>query len=597
MSNTIIRHLPDTLVNQIAAGEVIERPAAVVRELVENAIDAGATHIQVSIRNGGQNLIQIIDNGIGMSASDLESCVERHATSKLHSDDLLNIDTLGFRGEALPSIGAVARLTIQTRQKGQESGWQIMVEGGKKSQITPTAHKIGTTVSVRDLFYATPARLKFLKTAMTENRAVKEVVKRLAMAYPVIGFELIIDEKEQFNLLPQKNYHEGLIPRLKDLLGHEFADNSVIVDTQRDGVFLYGLAGLPTYGKANSQQQYLFVNGRPVTDKILVGALRGAYRDVMEKGRFPIAALFLTLPPTQVDMNVHPAKAEVRFRQTDLVRGLIVGGVRHTLQTHGTQTARSVSQEAVAAFKPITSGYQPIAKPVQPLSVSGLAESVPSQTVFDTVTQIPGAKIEEAEAYENHHPLGAARAQVFENYIIAQAEDGLVIVDQHAAHERLVYEKIKAQLDENGVEKQGLLIPEIIDLEEDDIALLTGIADDLAQLGLTIEPFGNGSIAVQDVPALLGNRINLQGLIRDLVDQLRDDGNTENLLQEKLYALCSTMACHGSVRAGRRLTAQEMNALLRQMEITPNSGQCNHGRPTYVKMQFHDLEKLFGRRS
>lgn len=609
----IIRHLPDTLVNQIAAGEVIERPSAVVRELVENAIDAGATHIHIQTRDGGQNLIQISDNGIGMSVQDLENCVERHATSKLKTDDLLNIHTLGFRGEALPSIGAVSRLTIQTRQEDDDQAWEIKVEGGKKTPPSPTAHPLGTSVTVKDLFYATPARLKFLKTPATENRYIQDVVKRLAMAYPVVGFQLTIDGKEKFNLLPQKNFQDGQLQRLKDILGADFADNAVVVDTKRDDVDLFGLAGLPTHGKATSQYQYLFVNNRPVTDKMLVGALRGAYRDVMERGRYPMAVLFLRLPATQVDMNVHPAKAEVRFRQSDLVRGLIVGGVKQTLHTHGGETAPSVSQAALGSFTSASlglapSGYQPLpASSGQRVSAAGLSEArrvadsiSHKQNTFGEFAQTPSAKIEPIstteQAPENDHPLGAARAQVFENYIVAQAEDGLVIVDQHAAHERLVYEKIKTQLEENGVEKQGLLLPEIIDLDEEDIALLTAVSDDLAKLGLTIEPFGNGSIAVQDVPALLGNRLNLQGMVRDLVDQLRDDHNTENLLETKLYALCSTMACHGSVRSGRRLSGEEMNALLRSMENTPNSGQCNHGRPTYVKMSFHDLEKLFGRR-
>ncbi len=609
----IIRHLPDTLINQIAAGEVIERPSAVVRELVENSIDAGATHIRIITRDGGQNLIQINDNGHGMSRDDLTTCVERHATSKLKTDDLLNVTTLGFRGEALPSIGAVSRLTIQTRQESDETGWQIKVEGGQKSDVTPTAHNMGTTVTVRDLFYATPARLKFMKTPATENRYIKDVVKRLAMAYPIIGFELIMDDRTHFNLMPQPNDKQGHVQRLKDVLGNDFADNSVMIDTAREDFKLFGLAGLPTHGKPTSQHQYLFVNGRPVTDKMLVGALRGAYRDVMERGRYPIAALFLIVPLTQVDMNVHPAKAEVRFRQGDKIRGLIVGGVRHSLHETDRQTAPSVSQTAVNSFSSYHNipapkqSDQPIANMSGDLNTPRYAEFSekpinPSQgliqeTLHD-LPQHPSAKMEDMADidFDDSHPLGAARAQIFENYIIAQAEDGLVIVDQHAAHERLVYERIKKQLAEKGVEKQGLLLPEIIDLDEDEIQILTSASSALAKLGLTVEPFGSGSVAVQDVPALLGSRLDLQNLIRDLVDQLRDENEVENILQEKLYTLCSTMACHGSVRAGRRLNGHEMNALLRDMENTPHSGQCNHGRPTYIKMSFHDLEKLFGRR-
>lgn len=612
----VIRVLPNTLVNQIAAGEVIERPAAVIREVVENAIDAGATMIDVTIRDGGQSLMQITDNGHGMSQDDLTLAVERHATSKLADADLFNIQTLGFRGEALPSIGSVSRLTITTRAEKSEDAWSIHVAGGQKHPIKPARHPNGTTIKVEDLFYATPARLKFLKNTATETRYIKDVMKRLAMAHPHIGFSLTQDDKQSLKVTPTREKPETIeayIARIHDILAQKDAENMIPLDTHRDDYHLYGLIGVPTHNVATGQNQYLFVNGRPVTDKQVTGALRGAYSDLIPRGRHPIAALFLTVPPRQVDMNVHPAKAEVRFRDAGTVRGLIVGAIKHALTEQGQPTSSSLSDFALGAFQPeqrqrASSSY--VSAPRQPIIPRGLGEEIATATLTRQEnfieTQTPSARYE-PQAYDttteaapasdsdSDHFLGAARAQVFENYILAQSDDGLIIVDQHAAHERLVYEHIKAALKKSGVAQQGLLIPEIVDVGDDAAQILQAHAQNLQQLGLTLEPFGHGAVSVQTVPALLGDRIDCQSLIRDLAEQLKDNKG-ENILEDQLYYLCATMACHGSIRSGRRLNAQEMNALLRQMEGTPHSGQCNHGRPTYVTLSKKDLEKLFERR-
>lgn len=595
-----IRHLPEILVNQIAAGEVIERPAAAVRELVENAIDAGSTRITVDIREGGKSLIRVVDDGIGMTREELVAALDRHATSKLPDDDLLNIKHLGFRGEALPSIAAVSRMIIRTRMHDND-GWEIRVEGGRKGEPEPAAHTQGTWIEVRDLFYATPARLKFLKTDRSEYDAVKDTLQRLAMAFPHVALKLDHDGQTVFSHAAalHTDHNEARRERLAAVLGRDFSDNAMAIHAVREGVSLSGLAALPTYSRGTSTHQYLFVNGRPVKDKLLHGAVRGAYADVLARDRHPVLALYVDLPSTEVDMNVHPAKAEVRFRDAALIRGLIVGALKHALHENGQSTATTVSLGALhtlqnnqtranrPAYTPSYSYYAP----------TGLAEKM-MQAYEPLIPVQPSARAENIpqEAPVVSHPLGAARAQIHENYIIAQTDDGLVIVDQHAAHERLVYERFKAQISGNGVVRQSLLTPEIVELEETDAQRLLDKAEELVQLGLEIEPFGKGAIAVRSVPALLGQRVNTQQMIRDLCDEIIENGSAQGL-SERINHVLATMACHGSVRSGRRLNADEMNTLLRQMEETPLSGQCNHGRPTWIKLQLSDIEKLFGRRT
>jgi DNA mismatch repair protein MutL len=602
------------LVNRIAAGEVVERPAAAVKELVENAIDAGATRIEIVVHDGGQSLIVVSDDGAGMSAQELALSVERHCTSKLPDDDLLDIPFLGFRGEALPSIGAVSRLTITSRKRGSELAWSVSVEGGVKAAVKPASHSAGTRVEVRDLFYATPARLKFLKTPRTERDQAVDVVERLAMAHPEIAFAVAAEDGRELLRLPA--LHADLVggdpvatrrARLSAVLGRSFADNALPVEAVRDSVRLTGLIGLPTLNRATARDQYLFVNGRPVRDKLLLGAVRGAYQDFLARDRHPMVVLFLDLPASEVDVNVHPAKAEVRFRDSGLVRGLIVGALRRALDAAGHRAATTVADAAVAALRP---GAGPLLHaggahhfPRHGLSY-GLAETAAEyQAPLDAGVagfDRPAARSvdvssEAAAAPElTRYPLGAARAQLHETYIVAQTEAGIVIVDQHAAHERLVYERMKDAMAANGVARQLLLLPEVVELEEAAVARLTARARELAELGLVIEPFGPGAVAVREVPALLGE-IDIQGLVRDLADELAELGEAYSL-KETLEEFCGTLACHGSVRAGRLLTQAEMNALLRQMEATPHSGQCNHGRPTYVELKLADIEKLFGRR-
>lgn len=588
-----IRQLPETLVNQIAAGEVVERPAAAVKELVENAIDAGATRITVTIENGGKSLIRVTDDGCGMGPDDMALALERHATSKLPDDDLVHVLHLGFRGEALPSIASVSRLTLTSRAKDSNDAWTISVEGGKKTVSKPAAHPTGTTLEVRDLFYATPARLKFLKTERSEYAAVKETLLRLAMAWPAIAFDFISDGKKSFSFPPQSRD-----VRLAAALGDEFGTNAIPIDATREGLRLSGLAGLPTYTRGTSQHQHLFVNGRPVRDRMLMGCLRAAYSDFMAHDRHAAAALFLDLPPEEVDVNVHPAKAEVRFRDNALVRGLIVSGLKHALMQNGQISAPSVSFAALGRLQRNagTMPSLPLSRSTSYSYNSGLAEKIAPQFVPFETGAAPAARYEAPVIEEtSSHPLGAARAQIHENYIIAQTENGMVIVDQHAAHERLVYERFKMQYAQSGIASQGLLVPEIVDLEETESARLLAQANTLKTLGLEIESFGAGSIAVRAIPALLSGRCEAAQLIRDLADELAERGTAQGL-EETVNHLLSTMACHGSVRSGRRLNAEEMNALLRQMETTPNSGQCNHGRPTYISLSLADIEKLFGRR-
>ena len=615
-----IRLLPPTLVNRIAAGEVIERPAAAIKELVENALDAGATRIEITLAEGGQSLIAVSDDGVGMDPDELCLAVERHATSKLPDDDLVRIQFLGFRGEALPSIGSVARLTLTSRRRGSDSAWSLSVIGGEKGEPVPAAHPPGTRVEVRDLFFATPARLKFLKSPRTETGHAVEAIERLAMAHPAVGFALIEGGRRLLDLAARPG-EDGRLARLAQVIGRDFAANALPLEAERDGIRLSGWAGLPTYHRATAAAQYLFVNGRPVRDRLVIGAVRGAYQDVVARDRHPVVALFIDLPADQVDVNVHPAKAEVRFRESGLVRGLIVGAIRHALAAAGHRTSSTVSQAALGALGAHTwsaparpaasSGWSAPPRPAPSLLAAAAAAQAPLAPPPGLAESIPGLDLPPAapsgddrlaavatpaeDPAAETYPLGAARAQLHDTYIVAQTRDGLVIVDQHAAHERLVFERIKQALAEGGVAAQGLLLPEVIDLGEAAAARLVERAEALATLGLGLEPFGPGAVVVRTVPALLGTGTDVPGLVRDLADQLADWG-TETALSDRLSEVCATLACHGSVRAGRRLGLAEMNALLRQMEATPLSGQCNHGRPTHVTLSRAEIESLFGRR-
>jgi len=597
-----LRRLPETLVNQIAAGEVVERPAAAVKELVENAVDAGATRVDVVIIDGGQSLISVMDDGHGMSADDLSLAIERHATSKLPDDDLIDVQFLGFRGEALPSIGAVSRMEITSRRANDDSAWMIRIEGGKLAAPVPAAQAKGTWVEVRDLFFATPARLKFLKSHRTEQNHVTEAIKRLAMAHPGIGFTLSDGTRKIFDLIPATgDLFDARLERLSAIMGRDFADNALRIDAEREGFHLTGYAGLPTLNRGNAAMQFLFVNSRPVTDRMLYGALRGAYRDFLASDRYPLVALFLDAPAQLVDVNVHPAKTEVRFQDQGVVRGLIVGAIKHALGDAGHRASTTVADSALGAVRaaglPMGGSGGGNYANAPPRPSAGLYQQAQQQYApLPELDQAPTARnydgIEEAPTAD--HPLGVARGQLHETYIVAQTEDGIVIVDQHAAHERLVEERIKADIAEQGVRRQGLLIPEVVEMDEISAHHLTSRADELAELGLVLEAFGEGSVVVRETPALLGE-VNVKGLLRDLADDLAE-ADEAIALKSRIGEVCATMACHGSVRAGRRLNAEEMNALLREMEATPHSGQCAHGRPTYVELKLADIEKLFGRR-
>jgi DNA mismatch repair protein MutL len=640
-----IRRLPPETVNRIAAGEVVERPASAIKELVDNAIDAGATRIEVEAHGGGLTRILVADDGCGLSAEELPVAIERHATSKLAPDaqglwDLLAIHTMGFRGEALPSIGSVARLSISSRAKGSSDAWSILVEGGSVGDVAPAAFAgdHGARIEVRDLFYATPARLKFMKSERAEALAITEEIKRQAMANESVGFSLDIDGRRIIRLPPEHPGPQGRLARLSAVLGRDFQDNAIEIDQTRDGVRLTGFAGLPTYNRGNAAHQYLFVNGRPVRDRLLQGALRAAYADFLARDRHPTAALYISLDTAEVDVNVHPAKAEVRFRDPALVRGLIVGALRHALAGAGHRASTTTAASALDAIRaqnmapPPYSGYQPGPSPagfsawqsggwtrpspqvlpglsdvsarVEPgledRAGYGVAEAVRDAAFSEyaapsALTYPEGVAEGSAPVFDPvDFPLGAARAQVHETYIVAQTRDGVVIVDQHAAHERLVYERMKGEMAAGGVARQALLLPEVVELDPAEAERVVARADELAALGLVIESFGPGAVLVRETPALLG-KADAAGLVRDIADDLAENGQAL-ALKERLEEVCSTMACHGSVRAGRRLNGAEMNALLREMEATPHSGQCNHGRPTYVELKLADIEKLFGRR-
>jgi DNA mismatch repair protein MutL len=590
----VIRQLDESAINRIAAGEVLERPASAVKELIENSIDAGATRIEVVIADGGKTLIRVSDDGCGMAADDLPLALSRHATSKIDGSDLLNITSFGFRGEALASLGAVGRLLITSRIIG-DGAHSIAVSGGRISDVRPAALTAGTVVELRDMFYATPARLKFLRTDRAEAQAVADVVKRLAMAEPFVTFILRDtsggDNRTMFRADAQSgDLFDALHGRLQTVLGRDFADNALRIDAERDGFHLTGYAALPTYSRGAAVAQFLFVNGRPVRDKMLLGALRAAYMDVLSRDRHPVAALFVDCDPTLVDVNVHPAKSEVRFRDPGTVRGLIVSGLRHALAGAGHRASSTVADATLGAMQP-----QHVAARVYQMDrPSFSARSLTFQAQAPGFAEMQSARVEPpVDETTADLPLGAARAQVHENYIIAQTATGIVIVDGHAAHERLVYEKLKSQMAVNGVAAQALLIPEIVELSDHETAALLDIAGDLARLGLTIEPFGGNAIAVRETPAILGE-INAAAMLRDILDELADQGDSASV-QARVEAILSRVACHGSIRSGRRMQAAEMNALLREMEATPHSGQCNHGRPTYVELKLSDIERLFGR--
>ncbi len=602
-----IRQLDEAAINRIAAGEVVERPASAIKELVENALDAGATRITVEYADGGKTLLRVTDDGHGIPAQDLPLALARHATSKIDGSDLLNIRSFGFRGEALPSLGAVGRLTVTSRALGAAEAAEITVNGGVRGPVRPAALSKGTVVTLRDLFSATPARLKFLRTDRAEAQAIGDVVKRLAMAEPSVGFTLRDvsgggEGRTVFRAEPETgDLFDALHRRLGTVLGADFAENALRIETRREDVLLTGYAALPTYSRGAAVAQFLFVNGRPVRDKLLIGALRAAYADFLSRDRHPAAVLFIDLPPQLVDVNVHPAKAEVRFREPGAVRGLIVTALRHALAEAGHRASTTVAGATLGAFRPEPAGAARIYQMDRPspgaLSRAHAAQAPdPGGLAEAQMPYTPSARVEaaapEAPASETA-PLGAARAQVHENYIIAQTADGIVIVDQHAAHERLVYERLKRQMAERGVAAQALLIPEIVDLSPGDCATLLDEAPALAKLGLTLEPFGPGAIAVRETPAILGP-VDAGALLRDLLDELADLGQSA-AVQTRIEAILSRMACHGSVRSGRRMSAEEMNALLREMEATPHSGQCNHGRPTYVALKLSDIERLFGR--
>lgn len=621
-----IRILPSTLVNQIAAGEVVERPSSVVKELVENSIDAGATSIEVTLIDGGKSLIIISDNGKGMTPDELELAVERHATSKLPDDNLFNISFLGFRGEALPSISSIARLSITSRTKEAENAWKIEVNGGEKSKPVPVSHPIGTRIEVRDLFYATPARLKFLKTSASETGACCDMLTRIALANPHISFSLKDDNKKKLSLnAEQGELFDARLKRLSEVMGKDFAENSILIDSIRDNLRISGFVSLPTLNKANSLHQYLFVNNRPVRDKLLLGAIKGAYQDVLASNRYPLCALFFDIDPAYVDVNVHPAKAEVRFYDNALVRGLLVSSIRHTLAEASRRTSNALDisefiQDTIPDFgvPPIAplnfkdeekNGEEEVFSLWEHKAGAGINQSAKPFT-FQSAYRPGAARFQsdlpdlehkfsvKAESFEpstnDAGPLGLAKAQFHNTYVISQTEDSIVIIDQHAAHERIVMEKMKANLEKGRLSSQLLLIPEIVEMDTASKNRILSVIPELQNLGLSVEEFGSTAIIVREIPAIIGD-CDVKSLIVDLADEIAEWGG-EYALTDKLHHICATIACHGSVRAGRVLNFEEMNRLLRDMEKTDHSGQCNHGRPTYIELKLKDIEKLFNRR-
>ena len=602
-----IRILQTTTINRIAAGEVVERPASVIKELIENSIDANAKKIDIKIRDGGKTFISIIDDGQGMSSNDLSLAIKRHATSKLPNDNLENIQTLGFRGEALPSIGSVSRMRITSRLRNENNAWMISVEGGKTSEPAPAALTKGTKIEVRDLFYATPARLKFLKTQKTENSHILSAIKRLAMAHPQITFTVSDENRTMLKLYSSQNDIKiSRLDRLDKIMGNDFATNALEIDANREDLFLTGHIGLPTLNRGNASLQFLFVNDRPVKDKLLFGAVRGAYRDFLAHNRHPLLALFLNIPPESIDINVHPAKTEVRFRDSGLVRGLIVSALKNALAEAGHRASTTISNQALGLMQPKNSTFdydtwnKRTSYPTKPGFMEKqriteiLHDPIDQLTNLEMAPSVKHISEEEKNEVSEDWPLGVARAQLHETYIIAQTEKGIIIVDQHAAHERLVYENMKKAIKQGEIKRQGLLIPEIVELDQSSAERIIERAEQLNELGLVIETFGPGAVIVREVPAMLGE-LDIRGLINDLADDL--DQNDEAIdLKDRLADISSTMACHSSIRAGRRLNGREMNALLRQMETTPHAGQCNHGRPTYIELKLEDIERLFGRR-
>ncbi len=585
----IIRRLPETLVNRIAAGEVVERPASALKELVENAIDAGAQNIAVKLTEGGLAGIEVTDDGCGMDAAEMALALERHATSKLPDEHIERVATLGFRGEALPSIASVARLTLESRPRVANEGWRRVVDHGALVDEGPAALPPGTRVRVEDLFGKIPVRRKFLRSARSEYAACLDVVRRLAMARPDVGFVLEHDGRRILAVQPG----EELSVRVARIVARELAEDGVAIALERSGARLTGVAGLPTFNRGVADHQYLFVNGRPVKDRLLIGAVRGAYADMLARDRHAVLALFLEIPPEEVDVNVHPAKTEVRFRDPAFVRGFIVSGLRQALEGAGQRSAQAPAAPAMGNWQ-----AEPMAPALGSLFAGGtVREALPAWRGYEAAAAaLPAARAEEAsQAPSVAYPLGVARGQVAQTYIVAEAEDGLVIVDQHAAHERLVLERLKAAGAQDAMARsQALLIPEVVELDEPDCDRVESAAATLAQFGLVIERFGPAALLVRAVPAVLGQG-NVPALVRDIADDLAQNG-AALLLEERLDLVLATMACHGSVRAGRVLSVAEMNALLREMEVTPRSGQCNHGRPTWVKLALGDVEKLFGRR-
>ena len=606
----VIRRLPEGLVNRIAAGEVIERPSSAIKELVENSIDAGASRIDIIMREGGRTLMTVTDNGCGMSREELSLSIERHATSKLPDDNLTQINTLGFRGEALPSIASVSRMEITSRSLDSEGAWKIIIEGGLAAEPLPASIKNGTRVEIRDLFYATPARLKFLKTVRTEFNLAADVIRKLAMANPEIAFTFSDGDRTsiRLNVAQGGDFLKTKLARLADVMGPEFKNNALAIQSEREGFVLTGFIGLPTMNRRTSSHQFLFIDGRPVRDKLLYGAVRGAYSDFVAYDRHPIVALFLKTPAGAVDVNVHPAKTEVRFQEPGLVRGLIVGSLKNALAEAGHRASSTVSTAALGVFNrsantpinPRLSQYTSRHISTLPPNASKLKEAAyefqkPSES--DSLASSLEETVDPHTGVIEDHlqfPLGAAKTQLHATYIVSQYKNSIIITDQHAAHERLVYERMKKALQNDGIQRQILLIPEIVDLEESKLARLLEQQIDFGKFGFSIDEFGPGALIVREVPSLLGDA-DIQTLIRDLADDLEDMG-ASTTLEDKLGQVCGTLACYGSVRAGRSLNLEEMNALLREMENTPHSGQCNHGRPTYIELNLTDVERLFGRR-